>query len=126
MNRRNLTLIATGTLFLSCLAFSPGPGRTVEKFYRLVEEGEVEQAMDLLSEELVGAMGATKLKAAIREQTESIKAKGGIKSIKIVDEDITGDIAQVVAEVTFGDGQTSRETGKLIKEKGKWKLALTK
>jgi hypothetical protein len=51
-----------------------------------------------------------------------LKEHGGIKSIKVVKEEVVGDVAEVTIEITRGDSNTSSVHYKLIKNQGVWKV----
>lgn len=107
---------------LSGLFSFGGPTATVESFYRAVESGDIDKAQSLLSGQVYALAGDGKIRAAMEAQSRQIKARGGIKSIETkVDERESH--ARVTARVVFGDGGEGRETLKLIKENGSWKIA---
>ncbi len=58
--------------------------------------------------------------------TEDIKKKRGIKTFKIVKEDITGEMATVSFEIIYGNAETEKDNMKLKKEDGKWKINVSK
>ncbi|MBA3531379.1 MAG: DUF4878 domain-containing protein [Ardenticatenales bacterium] len=125
MNVKNclfLILLSLSLLMTGCGFFASGPGQTVENFYRSVEEGNLDDATALLSSRLVSTIGASKIKQGLAQQTQTIKDKGGIESISVDSEEVTGEIAQVTTTITYGNGETGTETVNLMKEDGSWKL----
>lgn len=109
-------------LLLTAACFASGPEATVKKFYKAMENGEIEDATELLSSRIVGMLGEDKLRAALSKQALEIKKKGGIDSIEITEMNEVGEIAEGKVTVTFGDGSQDTDTVKLVKEDGKWKL----
>jgi len=119
---RKLSLLVIGALLLIACS-GGGPGATVKEFFHLVEDGKVNDAMELMApgiKEMMQAMGGA---AAFSEGTSEFKDKGGIKKINILKEDVTGDVAEVEVELEFGDGSSEKETMKLMKVDGKWKIS---
>lgn len=117
--RLKTTILVIGiTLLSACNSFGRSPGDTVEKFYNELENGEVNQAMDLLSDDFVDTFGKPKIKMGMSEQVD--KYKGA--EIEIKEEEINGDVATVTYEITLEDGTEKNETAKLVKEDGEWKL----
>jgi hypothetical protein len=122
---RTLTVSLAVVLVAACGAIRPGPAATVERFYRHVEAGKIDNAIDLISSSLTQLFG-DKIRSGIAEQSREIRSKGGISSIRIEQETVTGDTAEVVVIITFGNGSTQRDTSKLIRENGKWRITADK
>jgi hypothetical protein len=119
---KKLSLLVIGAFLLIACSGS-GPGATVKNFYQLVEKGEVNEAMELMTpgiKEMMQAMGGP---ALFGEGTKEFKDKGGIKKIKILKEEINGDVAEVEVEVEFGNGTNEKQTMNLTKVDGKWKIS---
>jgi hypothetical protein len=112
-------------LLLGISACAPGPKDVVEKFYRDVESGNINDALDQVSPRVIQTFGRPKLEQAIVSQNAAMKQAGGIKSVEFQGEQVTGDIAKVPAKVTMNNGQTQQQTVTLIKEQGAWKIDLT-
>ena len=104
---------------------SSGPKATVEDFYSAVEAGKTSEAAELLSANTRQLLGPAKLQQAIVASNKEIKASGGVDSLKILDEQVTGDIASVNAQVTYNNGKVQSEVVNLVKEDGAWKINLT-
>ena len=71
----------------------------------------------------------TMLKAMLTEKgQESIKEKGGVKSIEIVSEEISDDgkSAEVVLKQTYGNGDTEDTDFDMVLVKGKWMIEMDK
>lgn len=113
------------SLLAGCSLFSSSPGKTVEKFYRAVEAGEIDTAAGYLSNKVLQNLGYEKLKQGLTQQTRNINDKGRIRTIEITNEDIIGETAQVTVKVTFGNGETTTEKINLVKEEGDWRIDMT-
>lgn len=120
-------IVLIGVLIVSagCGLFSSGPGQTVKNFYYAVESGKIDEARNLLSAQVAAAYGA-KLSQALVQASEDIKQRGGITSIDILTEDVNGDIANVTSKTTFGNGQSTTDASRLLKEDGEWKISPSK
>jgi hypothetical protein len=121
-------LFATSFLFIALLVSCAGrtPSSAVKDFYRAVEEGDTDTAIALIVPETVNLIGEQKIRSGLQDQGLKIKAKGGISSIEITDEQEVGEVATVVATLKFGNGSEERENHKLRKQNGKWKIEPTK
>lgn len=119
---RTLGLLVLGALFLIACG-GVGPGATVKQFYTLVEAGKVNEAMDLMAPGIKDMMQALGGAAVFGEGTKEIKEKGGIKSIDILKEEITGEVAEVEVRIEYGDGSSHTETMQLTKVDGKWRIS---
>lgn len=134
MKRRTQTLAVGGFALLVALALlagllacgARGPAVTVQTFYRAVEDGRLDVAVDQLSSSMVDTMGREKLKTALREMTKQVADKGGIDRIEILTEEVTGEVAEVAVRVTYGNGTTDEEEVDLAKEDGEWKIQFSK
>jgi len=114
-------------IFMGILGCGSSPSGTVKDFYKYVEKGEVNKASDLISKpgkELMNQLGGAN--NALIHTNEVISKKGGIKNIEILNEDTKGDISNIKFQITYGNGSTTIDSQKLIKEDGKWKIAVSK
>ena len=109
---------------------SSGPAGTVKDYISYMEKGDMDSAMKLMSnKQVTKEMRETKefkdkMKQAGEASSKEIKSKGGVKSVNIKDEKITGDNAEVKFTITYGNGTEDKEnTAKLVKEDGEWKIA---
>ena len=111
-------------LFVALLAGcgGGGPADTAEAFQRHVAAGETEAAVELLDPAITQMMGP-KIQAAMAAQTAEISAKGGISSVRVLNETINGETATVEMETTYGNGETDSETVTLRQVDGDWKLS---
>jgi len=119
-------LILVSFCLISCSSFD-SPSTVITKFYTLVEKGKVNDAYKFITQE-----GKEMLKrygsgvSALSKGTDKIKSKGGIKSLKILSEEITGDTATVKFELNYGNGTKENDSEKLVKEEGSWRIAVSK
>lgn len=113
---------------LELLTVNPGcslsakPSKSVETLCSAVESGEVDRAATFFSNGFINKLGIGALKENLSRATAELKEHGGIKSIKVLKEDVVGDVAEVTIEITRGDGNTSLVHYKLIKDQGVWKV----
>jgi hypothetical protein len=103
-------------------SLSPKPSKSVETLCRTVESGEVDRAATFFSSGLINKLGIDALKENLSQASVELKEHGGIKSIKVLKEDVIGDVAEVTIEITRGNGNISPVRYKLIKEQGVWKI----
>jgi hypothetical protein len=107
-------------LVFACAGNSPAS--TVERFYRDIGDGKVDDALDLLSEQTIKTIGKEKLLAGLRKATRAALDKGGIKGVEITNEQIANELANVTAIVRYGNGSAETERVKLVKESLSWRL----
>src|SRR5260221_9540356 len=106
------------------LTISPGcslsakPSKSVETLCTAVESGDVDRAASFFSSGFINKLGIGALKENISRSTAELKEHGGIKSIKVLKEDVVGDVAEVTIEITRGDNNSSSVHYKLIKDQG--------
>lgn len=116
-------VLASVTLLTGC---GKSPESTVESFYRSLASGEITEAKNYVSAQLVGMLGDAKLSAALSAESEKIRACGGIKNVEVKLQG-EGEVRSGSAIVTYGGECPPRnEKTKLIKEDGKWKITASK
>jgi len=107
---------------LELLSINPGcnlsakPSKSVETLCRTLERGEVDRAATFFSSGLINKLGIEVLKENLSSTTAELKEHGGIKSIKVLKEEIVGEVAEVTIEITRGNGNITPVRYKLIKE----------
>jgi hypothetical protein len=122
MKTKSITVVILLSLgIIGCGLLNRGPEATVKNFYKAVENGNFDDAINLLSNK-VKSMGKDKLRAGLAEVTREMKSKGDVKSLDITKMDITGDMADGQVKLEFGNGSSKTEAVKLIKEDGAWRL----
>src|SRR4051812_41776463 len=81
-------------------SLSAKPSKTVDTLCRAVESGDVDRAATLFSSGLINRVGIQALKQDLLGGVAELKEHGGIKSIRVVKEDVVGDVAEVMVEIT--------------------------
>jgi hypothetical protein len=102
--------------------FSGKPSKTVESLLRAVERGEIERGLNFFSTGLISRQGIESLKQGLSQASLELKEHGGIQSIKVLKENVVGEVAEVSVEITRGNGYVATAHYKLIKEKDTWKI----
>jgi hypothetical protein len=120
--RLGVVLLIGAALVLSACGLFSSPSRTTKNFFLAVEAGNLEEAIKLVSNKSKSGMGEEKMRAMLGEATRNIKQHGGIDSIEITKEEVTGEIADVVGTIKYKDGTSENINQKLVKENGDWKL----
>lgn len=120
----SLSLAMLVVVALSCVSSSPSAATM--KLYKLMEAGEIEEALEFFSQNTRSSTGDDKLRAVLRQGTREIDEKDGIKSFEVTSEKEIGEIAEVHVEIVYGNGSKETEKLNLVKEDGKWKLAPSK
>ena len=118
---RILLLLTAVTAFVACGLFG-GPGKATKNFYYALEAGRLDDAIGMVSNQTKGSLGEQKLRGVLSDLTRKIKQHGGISSIEVTSEEITGEIADVAGAIEYKDGTSESFTQKLFKEQGDWKL----
>lgn len=122
MKRISLLFILLLAL-MTCGKLGNRPGAVTRQFHELVEKGELSTAYDLLSIESKKTIHDS---TRLRYFTERIKEKDGIKRFEILKEDVTGEIATVNFQISYGDGSVKADEVDLVKENGRWRLRIHK
>jgi hypothetical protein len=117
-----LVIVLTGLIFSGGCTLSASPSKTVEALCRTVERGDVERAETFFSSGLISRLGIGPLKTELTNASLQLKNHAGIKSIKVLKEDVVGDVAEVTVEITRGNGDVAVVHYKLTKEQGVWKV----
>ena len=121
---RRVVIVACVVALAACAAATPQA--TVDSFDHLVEAGKYDQAYALLSTQARATFPEEKMKAVMEDQSQKMKAAGGIKTIVFSGSVVTGETAKVAALTMLGNGTTTTETVNLVREDGKWKIAIHK
>ena len=116
-------------LFAAALALTScggsGPGDVVRDFYRAVERGDVDRAVDLLAADALRFVGMDILRFVIGAVSEELSDAGGIDSIEILAEEVderAGGRATVRVRINFGDGSSDTEDMDVVREDGRYKV----
>ncbi|WP_165774681.1 DUF4878 domain-containing protein [Candidatus Viridilinea mediisalina] len=115
-----LVTVLSFVLLASC-GFGSGPGKTASDFMYELDRGNVSSAAKYFSADS-RARFSSKITPAMTRMSQQIAARGGIKNITVVRENINGELADVILEISFHDGFGGREMFSMIKEEGEWKI----
>lgn len=121
------TFMALLVLSITACSSFDSPSTVVKHFYEYVAAGKVNDAYELIAKD--GKLMLQKYGggvSALSDSTQKLKGKGGLESIKIKSEEITGDTAEVEFSLTYGNGTTKNDNEKLVKENGSWKITVSK
>ncbi len=122
-----IVLLAFAGLSVTACSSSESPSDVVKKFWGYVEKGETGAAYEhLTSNARMFIEGFGGGRGGLSDQTKKIQEQGGIKSMEVKSEEITGDTAVVKLMLSYGNGETDEELFKLAKEEGEWKIDISK
>jgi hypothetical protein len=112
------------------------PGDVIKELIRAMERGSTQEFVNLLVEKERAALsldietpnGNPKkvMNEKISEAAGKMRGWGGVKTIEIKNEQVTGDTATVSYQITYNNGLTEPGSMNLAKEKGQWKVQTTK
>ena len=110
------------------------PAGVAEASIKCIQKEDINGYLDLLeidnSKSKDTVKGKEELAALLSAKVIPVlRAKGGIKSYKVMSEEIneTGDKAKVTLNVVYGNGEEDEQVADLVKnENGEWKLKLGK
>jgi hypothetical protein len=111
-------------LALACAGATPAS--TVKGFYTDIGEGNVDDALGLVSAQILAMFGKNKLRLGLQEETKKMISKGGLREVQITDVKVVGDTATVASVLRFGNGTEERTTDKLVREAQRWRLTANK
>jgi hypothetical protein len=100
------------------------PAAVAERFVRLVEAGEIETAIRLLSRELVTRIGLEKLESIFSASSSEIWSMGGIESVDVQTVAFSRDHVEMRLSIWYGDHKVEREVVQLVREHGLWKISM--
>jgi hypothetical protein len=123
-----LSVLFVGTILFmaSCGGGGNTPGDVVKDFYKAIEKENYDAAMDLMDfgDKEITDEDKAKFKGMLAMGSESLKQNEGIKSIEILEENISedGNSADLKMKITYGNDKEEENEGKLVKVDGKWKM----
>jgi hypothetical protein len=126
MNRKTVRMIPLLVLAVLTLACGRSPGSTVKEFYEAVSKGRTDDAIELVSAQVVNSIGRDKLRLGIQNSAQQILNKGGVKDLEITEEKVSGDVASVTIIIKYGNDTQEIENVRLVKEDGNWRLQPSK
>ena len=97
----------------------PGPADEIERFLRLMDQGECAEASEMIGGQM-RMLGTELLNAACAERSREMSQRGGLESVEILSEDVQGNTATVVTRTTYGDGSSSERENLLTRLDGVW------
>ena len=119
--RKILLIIASAVLLAGC---NESPSDSYKKFTTSLEKGDLNAAfgiVDASSRALIESRGGV---TKLNESAEFIKSHKGIKEIKVLSEEKSGNVASSKVTVVFNDGFSGEIQNKFTKEDGTWKLSI--
>src|SRR5512135_3465027 len=121
--KRRLTVLAVCVCVIFALACADSsPASAVKSFYKAIGDGKIDDALALLSQRTISAVGKEKLRTGLQKATRDALDKGGITDVQITNEQIANEIANVTAIVKYGNGTAQTEKIQLVKEGTGWRL----
>jgi hypothetical protein len=119
MNRILVILVAVSLLALLTVGCGESsPSGTLKSFLKAVDDDDYSKARSCMTSEAAEELTPGLFNEAVAMCDE----EEGIKQVSIIDEEITGDTAEVQFEIEFNSGFTDEATAYLVKDNGKWKL----
>ncbi len=102
------------------------PAEVVKLFIRQLELGKIRDVIMMLPEQIVNTVGAAKLESIFFDNTDELRAKGGILRLDIIGERADDRSAEVDVSMCYQDGSIDTEHIVLVKEKTEWKVDMTR
>lgn len=120
------TALVSSISVISACGLIGGPDQAVKDFYKHLENGETNAAVDLMSSDVTDTFGRGKVRTGLSEVRDELDERDGIRKIKIDNEDISDEHATITYTVEFNDGTKRTETTNLVKEEGEWRITVSK
>jgi len=114
------------TAALVLMGCAKGPESTVENFYAAVGKGDIAEAEQYLSSQILGYMPPAKLEGSLKKEHERVVACGGIKAVTVKLEG-EGESRSGMATVSYrGECPEKTEKVYLVREQDQWKIGADK
>ncbi|MGL5879703.1 MAG: DUF4878 domain-containing protein [Xenococcaceae cyanobacterium] len=128
MQRRKFIFISIATYLSTNLTgcWRSTPSKTVEDFYRSVEKGQIDRAIELISPSAVSNFGEGKIRQYLFQASSQMKIKGGIKSFQTNSETLNNDVAKVNYTIKYQNGDKETKDVELGKIGNDWKISASK
>lgn len=128
MQRRKFMVISLATYLSTNLTgcWRSTPSKTVEDFYRSVEKGQIDRAIELISPSAVSNFGEGKIKQYLFQASSQMKTKGGIKYFQTNSETLNNDVAKVNYTIKYQNGDKETKDVELGKIGNDWKISPNK
>ena len=117
------------TLLLGCMLLLAGcndartPQKSAKNFFKAIEECDYQRAVEFST--LSAEEDLELCYAIMQKQQASITEKGGIESVKIINENYseeTPNEAAIVVLISYKDGSTQEECCRMVLKDNKWLL----
>jgi uncharacterized protein YchJ len=115
------------TALVGCGGDNSTPSAAAKKQLEAMKKNDTQAIVDCFAPSVLKETGAKeKLNGLVAMGVEETKKKEGLASYEIIEEKINeaGDKATVKSKLTYGNGKTSTEKTRLVKEDGKWYISL--
>ncbi len=100
------------------------PGYAATEFYQKLANGGIEEASEYIAGDVVAMVGRDKLNMMLRDYYRDIRESGGLESIEVLNQEITGDLATVSLRSTYGNGESTEEIVEMTRIGDEWKLLM--
>ena len=123
-----MSLLLTVLTLAACS--SSKPEAAVQQFYRAVEKGQIDKAIehfsfaDVSADSMVQAKG--KVQMVVGEMKSRIDANDGLDKVEVLESNVDegGETARVRVRLVFGNGKDTTESHRMRRDDGKWKIVL--
>ena len=109
-------------------ACSPSPSSVIKDFYIDVSDGKIDEALGLFDLEQATSQGFSrdKLRSALMSKSDEIHNEkcGGLAEVKVLNEEVRGDIATQKVRLTCKTRAWKDVDGKLMKGKDGWRVVV--
>lgn len=123
--RNRVTTLVPLALALMLAACGTGPGDVAVTVTKHMAEGEIDAVMPHLSSQFM-FLGEDMVRAVLQAAAAEAMAKGELGrkvKVKVVSEEIRGDVATVVLRITNENGSSREETLTMVRENKEWKVS---
>jgi Double zinc ribbon/Domain of unknown function (DUF4878) len=96
---------------------SESPGDVAKKILRGLERGDASTVRPLLAKSMQGSVDGL-----VQEASKDIQSHGGIDTVTISEESVTGNSASLRFTLKYKDGEDHTEKMGFVKEDGAWKM----
>lgn len=123
MKKTAITLISLLTFFLSACSSSSGPVGSVENFYRAIDEGKTDAAYALISNQSKDKYANSATAKVVSERIKKhTLGSWTIKGFSTLEENINGDTASVMLQITYGRDFIDEDRLEMANEDGNWTI----
>lgn len=106
-------------VLLPLTACTAGPDDRAEEFIEAAANGETAKAVEHIDPQIRQLFGP-KLMAGVQRQAETVRQRGGLKSVDAFNATVTGDSATVDVKVQYKSAAEESAKMKLRKVEGEW------